>query len=136
MKNNSIKSIKAFSFLAIFITLFLSFLPTSSPTKAYSNKIKKVENPIPNSYIVVLNEEIIETKSNTNTVNTQARVAQQVDAIAEEIAQTHSAKVTHTYKDTIKGFSIKLKPEQLESLSNDPRIKYIEEDGMVFASET
>ncbi len=144
MNKGFIKPIKAFFLLTISITLFLSLFPTPDTTKAQSNnsnKIKKAKNPIPNSYIVVLNEEIIESKSNkannpTNSLKSAQQPVQQIDAIAEEIAQRHTGKVTHTYKDTIKGFSIKLKPEQVDVLSNDPRIKYIEEDSLVFASNT
>ena len=144
MNKGFIKSIKVFFLLTIAITLSLSLFPASDTTKAHSNnsnKIKKVKNPIPNSYIVVLNEEIIESKSNnannpTNSLKSAQQAAQQIDAIAEEIAQRHTGKITHTYKDTIKGFAIKLKLEQVEALSNDPRVKYIEEDGIVFASDT
>lgn len=135
MNKRFVKSIKLFSFLIIFITLFLSLFPTSNSVKAHSTKIKKSKNPIANSYIVVLSDEFTESQPYTNNSTNSVKPIQQVDAIAQEIAQRHTAKVTHTYKTTIKGFSIKLKPEQVEALSNDPRIKYIEEDSLVFASD-
>jgi subtilisin family serine protease len=137
VNKNSTKSIKLFSFLIISIILFFSLLENTT-TKAHISKIKRVKNPIPNSYIVVLNEETIEskyTKGQNNSTNS-LKTAELVDTVAQEFSQKYSGKITHTYTNTIKGFSIELTKEQVEDLSNDSRVKYIEEDGLVFASST
>lgn len=145
MNQGSVKSIKAFSLLTMVSILFLSlFSSPTTTTKAFSSKIKKAKNPIPNSYIIVLNDEVIERKAKLNTSNasTNSRKSTQllediaVEDTATEIAQKYSGEITHTYTSTVKGFSLKLRSEQAEILSNDPRIKYIEEDGMVFVSDT
>lgn len=135
MNKNFIKSIKVFSLLTISITLFFSLFQTTD-TKAYISKIKKAKNPIQNSYIVILNDEFVESKSHSNSSTTFLKPTEIIDSVAEEMSQRYLGKVKHTYTDTIKGFSIKLKPEQAEALSNDPRVRYIEEDGIVFTSET
>ncbi|MBI4850399.1 MAG: S8 family peptidase [Acidobacteria bacterium] len=134
MNKNSIKPIKIFSLLLISTTLFLSLFQTTD-TKAYISKVKKAKNPIPNSYIVVLNEEFITSKSQDKTTYSIEQ-GQLIDTTAKEISQRYVGKITHKYKDTIKGFSIELKSEEAEALSNDPRIKYIEENGRVFTSDT
>ncbi|MFY9227400.1 MAG: S8 family peptidase [Blastocatellia bacterium] len=145
MNKGSVKSIKAFSLLTMISILFLSlFSSPTTTTKAFSSKIKKAKNPIPNSYIVVLNDEVIERKAKFNTSNTSTNSRKSIQLLediavedtATEIAQKYSGEITHTYTSTVKGFSLKLRLEQAEILSNDPRVKYIEEDGMVFTSDT
>lgn len=145
MNKGSVKSIKAFFLLTMVGILFLSlFSSPTTTTKAFSSKIRKAKNPIQNSYIVVLNDEVIERKAKFNASNTSTNSRKSIQLLediavedtATEIAQKYSGEITHTYTSTVKGFSLKLRSEQAEILSNDPRVKYIEEDGMVFTSDT
>lgn len=133
-KPNYRNSLKLFSLLTIIATLILLY-PSSYSTQAKSNKFKKVKNPIPNSYIVVFNDEAVQVDPNSS-LSKSTKPSQKITAIAQEMAEINQAKVEHVYKSSIKGFSIKLSEEQAINLSKDPRIKYIEEDAVMHTTDT
>ncbi len=49
------------------------------------------------------------------------------------IARTHGAAVEHLYHHALRGFSAALPDALLKRLLNDPRVEYIEPDGLVWA---
>ncbi|CUU10795.1 Peptidase inhibitor I9 [Candidatus Kryptobacter tengchongensis] len=88
--------------------------------------IRSTEDVIPGKYIVVFKDNVL-PKGDFKSV------AEAVNKIATEIASTYALNLEHVYRYTIKGFSAEIPEDKLLALRNDPRIDYIEEDGIVYA---
>ncbi|HVG37742.1 MAG TPA: S8 family serine peptidase, partial [Pyrinomonadaceae bacterium] len=104
--------------LALAVTLCLlaaSFVSLSS-VSAFSSqgKLRKVGRAIPGQYIVVLND-----------------TAGAPDEVALDLAFTHGGLAERIYYRALKGFSARMSEEAALAVSNDPRVKYVEEDGEV-----
>lgn len=76
--------------------------------------IIKAKKKIPGHYIVVLENRIDD-----------------VDGIADELTLKHFGKLKHVYKAALKGFAAELSDREAAKLAADPRVKYVEEDGIV-----
>ncbi len=115
-----------FVLLAFAVGIFaLTYAPVQS-TAQQADKIKKVKNKIPNRYIVVLEEWATgETGENSNA-----------EAVASELEIVYGGKVDKVFKHALNGFSVELNENQAEKLSQDPRVKFVEEDGVVYANTT
>jgi subtilisin family serine protease len=76
---------------------------------------------IANQYIVVLNENVSD-----------------VDAEALRLARDFGGDRNggHTYHKAIKGFSVRMSEQQAARLANDPRVDFVEEDGVVSLDTT
>ena len=68
---------------------------------------------IPDRYIVVLNDD------------------SRPHSVANEMALQHGLSISHVYGTAIKGFSATIPKGQLDKISSDPRVEYIEQDGIV-----
>jgi subtilisin family serine protease len=91
------------------------------PAFAGGNKdksIKKAKKPIPNSYIVVFESRVDD-----------------VGGIVSELSAKHGAKTKHVY-DALKGFAAEMSQASANAIANDPRVKYVEEDGEVHVDTT
>lgn len=89
-------------------------------------KIKRAESKIPNRYIVVFEEwaaGALGDESNS-------------EALATEFAEVYEGKIDRVYKHSLNGFSVEMTEKQVEMMSRDPRIKYIEEDSVVSINQT
>lgn len=94
-------------------------------SQGQSAKFRKVANAIPNSYIVVLNDDAV-----GRTATADARRSQ-VSAIADNFAQLHGGKVGFIYETALVGFSIELPNEAAAiAISRNPQVKYVEEDSI------
>src|SRR5437870_5945616 len=88
-------------------------------------KFLKLQNPIPNKYIVVLNDDVVSSSAPVDVRRAQ------VSAIANSLAQAHGGKRGFIYETALKGFSIELPNEASAiALSQNPQVKWIEEDGV------
>lgn len=86
----------------------------------------RVQNAVPNKYIVVLNDDVVSDKSSLATRRAK------VTAIAYSLAQLHAGKVGFVYETALKGFSIELAGEaEAVALSKNPLVKWVEEVGVV-----
>src|ERR1044072_7569400 len=90
------------------LSLFL-VLPLFAAGNKDANIIKAKKDKIPNSYIVVLEP---------RTDN--------VDAVVNEMANAHFARVKHLYKAALKGFAAEMTEGHAAALAHDPRVKYVE----------
>ncbi len=114
-------SIIAFLLLPISISGQRTTLPPQSSTQA---KFRKSSNPIPNKYIVVLNDDVVSPGASLNVRRSQ------VKAVAENLAQLHGGRLGFIYDTAIKGFSIELPSETVAiALSQHPRVDWVEEEG-------
>lgn len=110
-------------FAGLCTAVFLSSPPAG---KAKNDKLRKNANKIENSYIVVLDDEIVGEKGRFSIA----------PYIANELATTHRGKLKHIYQNALNGFAVEMTPEDAEALSLDFRVKFVEEDGTVTADVT
>ncbi|HJR07118.1 MAG TPA: S8 family serine peptidase [Pyrinomonadaceae bacterium] len=80
------------------------------------NSFRKNDGAIPNSYIVVFNEDV---------------PAGRVAAFASQLARAHGGRVGYTYQNVLRGFSVQMSEAQAIALSRSPQVAYVEEDVMV-----
>jgi subtilisin family serine protease len=114
-----------FAVLALAVGIF-ALTYTSVQSTAQADKFKKAKKAIPDRYIVVLEEWATgETGENSNA-----------EAVADELGIVYSGKIDKVFKHALNGFSVEMKEKQAEKLSQDPRVKFVEEDGEVTADTT
>src|SRR5437868_970384 len=87
----------------------------------HTGKLRKVEKSIPGQYVVVLKDNV---------------PASEVASIAASLTGAHGGSAKHIYTHALKGFSVALPEAAAAALSRDPRVDYVEEDGVVSASDT
>ncbi len=110
--------------IALVGLLVFSIVPFHS--NGQENKFRQTKNAIPNRYIVVLEDWATgERGSNSNA-----------EAVVRELSLGYSFRVERVFKHAINGFSVEMTPKQAAILSEDPRVKYVEEDGVVYANTT
>jgi subtilisin family serine protease len=78
-------------------------------------KFLRTENAIPDSYIVVLKDDI-----------PRADVAK----VATELAHVHGGETQYVYGHAIKGFAARMNEAAAVAISHDPRVDFVEEDSM------
>jgi subtilisin family serine protease len=85
-------------------------------------KFVKVNNAIPNHYIVVLNDDVVDMRASL-----EARRAA-VTAIANDHAQAHLGIVSFIYETALRGYAIELPNERAAvAISHNPNVKWVEE---------
>ncbi len=92
-------------------------------------KFVKVQNAIPNRYIVVLNDDVVSDEAPLD-----ARRAQ-VSALANSLASIHNGRVGFLYETALLGFSVELPNEAAAiAISQNPQVKWVEEVGLLQVS--
>lgn len=89
-------------------------------------KLRKNSRKIENSYIVVLDDAVVGEKGLFSIA----------PYIASELATSHKGKLKHVYQHALNGFAVEMTEADAERLSQDFRVKYVEEDGIVTADAT
>lgn len=113
--------------LLIFAGLCAALLLSTPPSgKAKNDKLRKTANKIENSYIVVLDESVVGERGPRSIA----------PYIASELAGTHRGSLKHVYQHALNGFAVEMSAEDAERLSQDFRVAYVEEDGLVTADAT
>ena len=106
-------------------------LRTSRPAKPQSPltptaKFIKASNPIPNRYIVVLNDDVVDRRASLAARRARVR------AIANAHAQAHLGRVDFIYETALKGYSIELPNEAAAiSISEEREVKWVEQDALL-----
>ncbi|HZI19523.1 MAG TPA: S8 family peptidase [Pyrinomonadaceae bacterium] len=117
-------------FLAAVLVLAAAAFTSQTTTPVVSGqkkeKIRKKARPVPNNYIVVLNEWAAQPYGDSSFVPN----------VAADMASAHNGKVKRLYRHALLGFSVEMSAEQAERLADDPRVEYVEEDGVVSISAT
>lgn len=57
-------------------------------------------------------------------------------AVASEHANSHKAKVSHVYSHALKGYAAEIPAGRLQALQRDPRVAYVEHDGIATTTTT
>jgi len=118
---------KTFVLLVLAGLCAVIFLSAPVPTtQAKKDKLHKSTNKIENSYIVVLDETVIGERG----------IFSIAPYIASELASNHKGKLKHVYQHAINGFAVEMSEADAEALSQDFRVKYVEEDSVVTADVT
>jgi len=84
----------------------------------------KGDKAIPEHFIVVLDESV------TGPLGEFAMSQQ----MAELLASTYGGKIKHVYKHALGGYAVQMSKDAAVGLSQDPRVLYVEEDGVMEAS--
>jgi subtilisin family serine protease len=105
-------------------------------------KFRKTAKPIPNSYIVVFEDDGLmgddQNAGGEGEGKTALRddLARRVEAKATLLANAHGGQIEHVYKYSIRGFSARMTEDEARALSENPDVAYVEEDGEVSAQTT
>lgn len=110
--------------LAVSLIAVGTFLPTK--TSGQRSKFYRSNQPIPNQYIVVLNE---------NYVGRSA-VGVEVEAEAQFLSSQYGGMVRSVYADALKGYSVTMSAVEAEALSRNERVQFVEEDSVVSLAST
>jgi subtilisin family serine protease len=110
-----------FALLCVFI-----FALSPSKTNGKTDKFRKSNRAIPNRYIVVLNED---KEKNTNSY-------MRAETFGSELQSYYGGKVDKQFTNAVKGYSVEMSEVEAHRLSQDERIKFVEEDAEIFASGT
>ncbi len=116
--------------LAVFLTVTLVslmiFASVPSQSQKRNNKLHRKEKKIANSYIVVLDDAVVGERGEFSIA----------PYIAEEMAANYRGKIKHVYKHALNGFAIEMSEADAETLSQDFRVKFVEEDGVMSVDVT
>jgi cation transporter-like permease len=83
---------------------------------ASAQNIRQHSGAIPNQYIVVLAS------------------ADDAEAVGLETQRLYGGRLGHVYRKALNGFAIRLTPAAAAALARDPRVRYVEEDGVIGAT--
>jgi subtilisin family serine protease len=115
---------------ALFVLVGLAaVIFVSSPvptTQAKKDKLRKSANKIENSYIVVLDDSVVGERGLMSIA----------PYIASELATSHRGRITNVYQHALNGFAVNMSEADAEALSQDFRVKFVEEDSVVTADAT
>ncbi|MFN2405733.1 MAG: S8 family peptidase [Pyrinomonadaceae bacterium] len=118
------KKLCAFLVLAALCITVLIASPARS--QGNRNKLRKNSHKIENNYIVVLNDDVVGPRGLYSIA----------PYVAAEMAGTHRGQLKHVYQNALNGFAVEMTAEEAERLSEDFRVAYVEEDGVVTADAT
>jgi subtilisin family serine protease len=113
-------------FLVLAIICAAIFFSGPARSQGRKNKLLKSPNKIQNSYIVVFDDSVVGEKGLYSIS----------PYIAEDMAAGYRGKMKHVFQHAINGFAAEMSEEDAEALSNDFRVKFVEEDGVVTADVT
>ncbi|PTA68460.1 S8 family peptidase [Deinococcus arcticus] len=120
---------------ALALTLLLAACGTSTTTPQATEPAANAGTPvlgtanpdaIPGQYIVVFKDDVASDLS-----------AQDASGLIGSLnLDPQGVTIQHLYSVALNGFAAKLNPENLQKLQADPRVKYIEQDGVMHATAT
>lgn len=117
---------KGCAFLILLVLCAVVFVSSPTNSKAKNDKLRKNSHKIENSYIVVLDDSVVGEKGKFSIS----------PYVASELAGTHRGKLKHVYQNALNGFAVEMTAEDAERLSEDFRVEYVEEDGVVTLDAT
>jgi subtilisin family serine protease len=96
---------------------------------AFSAELRSSRNPIKGQYIVVLKDEA------ASLAGERSRASRVAD-VAPRIAAAHNARLLRSYQSVLRGFAVRADDAALAKLLADPRVAYVEEDGIAMLNPT
>lgn len=95
----------------------------------FAAELRTSHHPIEGRYIVVLKENVARLSSERSS---SPRVAD----VAREVVGAHRARLVRSYEHALRGFVVEANDDALAKLLADPRVAYVEEDGMARPNPT
>ncbi|WP_224365339.1 Ig-like domain-containing protein [Hyalangium versicolor] len=92
---------------------------TTAKSFVAGSRLLKSRKAVPSRYIVVLDE--------------KALAGTKAEGLVQQLSGLHGAAVDHIYSQALQGFSATMTEAQAIRLSNDPRVRYVEEDNEISA---
>lgn len=114
------------TFFAVALGLSLMFM-TSDTTSGDQGKFVRSRTAIPNRYIVLFDDAALSSK---------LAPAREVSAVTSDVAKQYGARPERVYSTAMKGFAAEMSAKQAIAMSRDPRVRMVEEDGLVSISAT
>ncbi|HEU4712999.1 MAG TPA: protease inhibitor I9 family protein [Pyrinomonadaceae bacterium] len=115
------KALTLFALLVVTIAALVFTTAHSQSPNGNSSKLRRIraDKRIANQYIVVLKDDVTD-----------------VEAEAVRLSRDFGGDRNggYTYKHAIKGFSVRMSEERAARLAADPRVAFVEEDGMASAA--
>jgi serine protease len=108
---------------AIGASLLVAALP------AVSADLRTASNRVPGRYIVVL-------KPDAASLATERSSVARVSTVARDMAGKHRASVKRSFEHALRGFVVEADDAALARLLADPKVDYVEEDGVVTVRAT
>ncbi len=100
------------------------FLPLK--TSGHQSKFHRTSQPIPNQYIVILNEDFVGRNA----------VGVEVEAEAQFLSSLYGGKIRDIYSNAVKGYSTTMSAPEAEELSRSERVQFVEEDSVISVAQT
>ena len=118
---------KKMAFLIV-AALFCAGLFVNAPvsSQGHKEKVRKNANKIENNYIVVLDDSVVGERGEYSIAG----------YMADDMARNYRGKVKHVYKHALNGFSVEMSEADAEAMSQDYRVLFVEEDGVMTADAT
>jgi subtilisin family serine protease len=117
------KALSLFALLVVAIAVVVLTTVHGQNPNSNSSKFRRTraDKKITNQYIVVLKDDVAD-----------------VDAEAVRLSRDFAGDRNggHTYKHAIKGFSVRMSEERAVKLADDPRVAFVEEDGVASVAAT
>ncbi|MDT7604941.1 MAG: aqualysin 1 [Acidobacteriota bacterium] len=135
---------KVFTLVALLALCGLAYMPrsastqtrpskTNAPEKIASapekiakerGKFRRNSHAVANRYVVVLNDYAADPKGDNSLA----------PFVADDMSRAYGAKVDKVYRYALHGFAAEMTEAQARTLSQDPRVNFVEEDGEVHAT--
>lgn len=96
-------------------------------TSAMAGELRRASNPIAGQYIVVLKDSVVQ-----GTHPGEAGRAIAMERATVDLGAKFDLDVQRVYGNALAGFAAHASPQSVQRLLNDPRVDYVEEDGMVY----
>lgn len=100
--------------------------PARSQGEKEKGKLHRKANKIENNYIVVLDDSVVGEKGTYSIA----------PYIASDMAAAYKGKIKHVFQHALNGFAVEMSEADAERLSEDFRVKFVEEDATVTADAT
>ncbi len=119
---------KLFTFVIVLALAALALTPNSvrshAQVKEPQAKLRRHAKPVAGEYIVVLDDAYVGAKGELSAA----------PDVAADMAAAFGAKVDKVYKHALNGFSARMTEEQALAFSQDPRVKFVQENGEFHAT--
>ncbi|WP_205507791.1 S8 family serine peptidase [Myxococcus vastator] len=115
------------------VTLTFTSAQAASPgAAAPAAKLLKVREPVRGEYIVVLKKAEVKAAALKGSEDSRGVVTR----FSRELSERHGGKPQRVYHAALQGFSATMSEAQALRLSEDPRVAYVEENGVIHPGAT
>jgi len=114
--------------------LALGLAAVLGTTSALASELRRAEHPIRNSYIVVLKPNSLQLPAQAR--NGREAMSMAVANAAVDLSDRFALRPHQVYDAALQGFAVEASEKDIQRLLKDPRIDYVEEDGMSYINAT